>query len=271
MDGTISQDSTDAITGKQLYSLGDNVAQYFGGGAKYENGQWVDPSFKVKTVNSDGNTEDQTYQNVAAAFEGVGTSITNVQNKFTTEITNQINRLQSDDSAVVHYDKKGEGETDYTSVTLGKGKDYKPVGLHNVADGIISDKSHDAINGGQIYKIGEDIAKFLGGGVAFNNGAFTQPTYKLSNVDADGKITDNTFNDVGSAFTGLDENIKNVNNRIKEVSEGVAQDSLNWNEKEKAFIAQHGKKKPIAKLNSLQPGILQKTRWKRLMVPNFIL
>ncbi|MBX4336569.1 hypothetical protein [Bartonella raoultii] len=69
---------------------------------KYENGQWVDPSFKVKTVNTDGNTEDQTYQNVAEALTGVGTSFTNIKN----EITNQINHLQSDDSAVVHYDKK---------------------------------------------------------------------------------------------------------------------------------------------------------------------
>ncbi|WP_193756310.1 hypothetical protein [Bartonella henselae] len=31
--------------------------------------------------------------------------------------------LQSDDSAVVHYDKKTDGNIDYTSVTLGKGKD----------------------------------------------------------------------------------------------------------------------------------------------------
>ncbi|WP_166428918.1 hypothetical protein, partial [Bartonella saheliensis] len=252
--GDITKDSTEAINGFQLYSLGDKVAAYFGGGAKYENGQWVDPSFKVKTVNADGNTEDQTYKNVAEALTGVGTSFTNIKD----EITNQINHLQSDDSAVVHYDKKESGETDYTSVTLGKGKDYKPVGLHNVADGIISDKSHDAINGGQIYKIGEDIAKFLGGGVAFNNGAFTQPTYKLSNVDADGKITDNTFNDVGSAFTGLDENIKNVNNRIKEVSEGVAQDSLNWNEKEKAFVAEHGKEKTNSKIKFLAAGDITK-------------
>ncbi|UNF53814.1 hypothetical protein MNL01_00190 [Bartonella krasnovii] len=99
----------------------------------------------------------------------MGTSFTNVQNKFTNEITNQINHLQSDDSAVVHYDKK-DGTINYGSVTFG-GKDKTPTSLHNVANGIISDKSHDAVTGGQIYKIGEDIAKFLGGNAAFNNGA----------------------------------------------------------------------------------------------------
>ncbi|UNF53817.1 hypothetical protein MNL01_00205 [Bartonella krasnovii] len=90
-------------------------------------------------------------------------------------------------------------------------------------------------------------------------------------MDSTGKITDSSFNDVGSAFAGLDINIKNVNQRIKEVSEGVAQDSLSWSKEANAFSAQHGKKKKqIAKLNSLLPEILQKTRLMQSMVHNFI-
>ncbi|WP_208439308.1 hypothetical protein, partial [Bartonella tribocorum] len=42
--------------------------------------------------------------------------------------------LQSDDSAVIHYDKKEKDEIDYQNVTFGKGKDSTAVGLHNVAD-----------------------------------------------------------------------------------------------------------------------------------------
>ncbi|UNF43962.1 Vomp family autotransporter [Bartonella krasnovii] len=241
LDGDIASGSTDAVTGGQLYSMNEQLASYLGGGAGYDTeGKWQTPSFKVKTVKEDGNSEEKEYKNVADALAGVGTSFTNVQNKFTNEITNQINHLQSDDSAVIHYDKK-DGTINYGSVTFG-GKDKTPTSLHNVANGIISDKSHDAVTGGQIYKIGEDIAKFLGGNAAFNNGAFTQPTYKLSSVDSTGKIADNTFNDVGSAFVGLDENIKNVNQRIREVSEGVAQDSLSWSKEANAFVALHGKK-----------------------------
>ncbi|UNF47148.1 Vomp family autotransporter [Bartonella krasnovii] len=241
LDGDIASGSTDAVTGGQLYLMNEQLASYLGGGAGYDTeGKWQAPSFKVKTVKKDGNSEDKNYTNVADALAGVGTSFTNVQNKFTNEITNQINYLQSDDSAVIHYDKK-DGTINYGSVTFG-GKDKTPTSLHNVANGIISDKSHDAVTGGQIYKIGEDIAKFLGGNAAFNNGAFTQPTYKLSSVDSTGKIADNTFNDVGSAFVGLDENIKNVNQRIREVSEGVAQDSLSWSKEANAFVALHGKK-----------------------------
>ncbi|WP_273759001.1 hypothetical protein, partial [Bartonella sp. AU55XJBT] len=149
--------------------------------------------------------------------------------------------LQSDESAVVHYDKKA-GETggiNYTSVTFG-GKDKTAVGLHNIADGKISEDSHDAITGGQINKIGEDVAKFLGGEASFENGALTQPTYKLSYIAKDGVVTESSFQGVGTAFSGLDTNIKNVNDRIKEVSEGVAKDSLNWSSTEGAFVAQHG-------------------------------
>uniref|UniRef100_UPI00235F622D hypothetical protein n=1 Tax=Bartonella sp. MM73XJBT.G TaxID=3019097 RepID=UPI00235F622D len=233
--GAISSDSHDAINGSQVHSLGSTVASYFGGDAKYENGQWTAPNFKVKTINTDGQEKDETYQNVSTAFEGVGSSFTNIKN----EITKQVNNLQSEGSAVVHYDKKAEGGIDYTSVTLG-GKDQTLTVLHNVGDGKIGDNSHDAINGGQIYKVGEDIAKFLGGDASFKDGSLTQPTYKLSNVATDGEVTDNSFNDVGTAFSGLDKNIQHVNDRIKEVSQGVAKDSLNWSSAEGAFVASHG-------------------------------
>ncbi len=236
LDGTISKDSTDAITGKQLYSLSDNVAKSFGDGAGYDaEGNWKTPTFKVKTVKDNGESEEQEYKNVAAAFEGVGASFTNIKK----DITNQINHLQSEDSAVVHYDKKDEGETDYASITLG-GKDKTSTALRNVADGKIAKDSHDAITGGQINKIGEDITKYLGGESSFKDGALTGPSYNLSDVSKDGQITDKSFTDVGKAFEGLDSNIKNVNDRIKEVSEGVAQDSLSWSKGDGAFSAQHG-------------------------------
>ncbi|CDO39557.1 surface protein/adhesin [Bartonella henselae] len=251
LDGNIASGSTDAVTGGQLYSLNEQLATYFGGGAKYENGQWIAPTFKVKTVNGEGKEEEKTYQNVAAAFEGVGTSFTNIKS----EITKQINHLQSDDSAVVHYDKDDKnGSINYASVTLGKGKDSAAVALHNVAEGSISKDSHDAINGGQIHTIGEDVAKFLGGAASFNNGAFTGPTYKLSNIDAKGDVQQSEFKDIGSAFAGLDTNIKNVNNNvtnkfneltqsITNVTQQVKGDSLLWSDEANAFVARHEKSK----------------------------
>ncbi|WP_341872058.1 hypothetical protein [Bartonella tribocorum] len=256
-DGNIASGSTDAVTGGQLYSMNEQLATYFGGEAGYnEKGEWKAPTFKVKTVQEDGNSEEKAYQNVAEALAGVGTSFTNVQNKITNEITNQINHLQSEDSAVVHYDKDDKnGTINYASITLG-GKDKTPTALHNIADGAISSESHDAINGKQINKIGEDIAKFLGGEASFKNGVLKSPTYKLSYIAKDGVVTESSLDGVGTALAGLDSNIKNVNDRIKEVSEGVAQDSLNWSNAEGAFVAQHEKEgeKTNSKIKYLAAG-----------------
>ncbi|EJF74204.1 hypothetical protein MCO_01830, partial [Bartonella sp. DB5-6] len=47
--GTISESSTDAVNGSQLYSMNNTVAKYFGGGASYKEGTWTAPTFTVKT------------------------------------------------------------------------------------------------------------------------------------------------------------------------------------------------------------------------------
>ncbi|WP_208436332.1 hypothetical protein, partial [Bartonella phoceensis] len=91
-------------------------------------------------------------------------------------------------SSVVLYDKT-EGEnstTDYTSVTFGKGKDRAPVGLHNVGNGQISESSHDAINGSQLYLLGNGLARSLGGGAQYENGEWKAPKFKVHVVKEDG-------------------------------------------------------------------------------------
>uniref|UniRef100_UPI0035D0E1B8 hypothetical protein n=1 Tax=Bartonella sp. MR30HLJHH TaxID=3243557 RepID=UPI0035D0E1B8 len=329
LGGAISAISTDAVNGSQLHTLGTGVASYFGGGASYADGKWTAPTFKVKAIKEDGSPEDKEYPDVASAFAGVGSSITNVQNKLTEQVNNVINKvesesfvqqdktthrltigaavggseinvanktgadrtlsgvkdatksneavnkgqldkglkdlsnsLQSDESAVVHYDKKNDenGSINYTSVTLGKAKDKTAVGLHNVADGKISKDSHDAITGGQINTIASDLSKILGGDVSFDGKNFKGPTYNLSSIDEKGEVTDKPHTDVSSAFAGLDKNIKNVNDRIKEVSEGVAQDSLSWSDDDKAFVALHGEgdDKKASKITSLAVGDITK-------------
>ncbi|MDM9997448.1 hypothetical protein QVL65_07580, partial [Bartonella henselae] len=212
LDGDVSKDSTDAITGKQLYSLGDKIASYLGGNAKYEDGEWTAPTFKVKTVKEDGKEEEKTYQNVAEALTGVGTSFTNVKN----EITKQINHLQSDDSAVVHYDKNKDetGGINYASVTLGKGKDSAAVTLHNVADGSISKDSRDAINGSQIYSLNEQLATYFGGGAKYENGQWTAPIFKVKTVKEDGEEEEKTYQNVAEALTGVGTSFTNIKSEI---------------------------------------------------------
>ncbi|MBX4336575.1 hypothetical protein K3248_08255 [Candidatus Bartonella raoultii] len=82
--GKISAASTEAINGSQLYSLGKDVAKYFGGGAEYKDGDWSAPSFTLKAFSEDGKeSENKTYNNVGSAFAGIDKNFTNVNNHLT--------------------------------------------------------------------------------------------------------------------------------------------------------------------------------------------
>ncbi|MDD9330932.1 MAG: hypothetical protein PV353_11380, partial [Bartonella sp.] len=54
------------------------VADYLGGGAGYEDGQWIDPTFTINVLNEDGSTGEKEYKNVADALKDVSSSFTTV-------------------------------------------------------------------------------------------------------------------------------------------------------------------------------------------------
>ncbi|WP_375695439.1 YadA-like family protein [Bartonella sp. AC66GZZY] len=153
------------------------------------------------------------------------------------------------------FDATGLVITDGPKITTG-GIDAGNKKVTGVTSGDLSTSSTDAVNGSQIHTITENLSKILGGNVSFDGKNFKVPEYKLSNIDEKGVVTDKPHSDVGSAFKGLDENIKNVNARIKEISEGVAQDSLSWSDGEKAFVALHGEgdDRKASKITSLAAG-----------------
>ncbi len=74
--GDISEQSTDAINGSQLYAMSNVVARYFGGGAEYKDGNWSAPNFTVKAFDMDGNETENIYTNVADALAGVNSALT---------------------------------------------------------------------------------------------------------------------------------------------------------------------------------------------------
>ncbi|WP_404977318.1 YadA-like family protein [Bartonella sp. AC62GZZY] len=159
--------------------------------------------------------------------------------------------------------KIGKNTFDATGLVIADGPKITTGGIDagnkkvtGVTSGDLSTSSTDAVNGSQIHTITEDLSKILGGNVSFDGKNFKVPEYKLSNIDEKGVVTDKPHSDVGSAFKGLDENIKNVNARIKEISEGVAQDSLSWSVDEKAFVALHGEgdDRKASKITSLAAG-----------------
>ncbi|WP_375637167.1 MULTISPECIES: Vomp family autotransporter [unclassified Bartonella] len=323
-DGELSQTSTQAVNGSQLFAtnkkvttvtgnlskVAENTSKYFGGSTDVLEG--IEPTFLI---------QGQTHRNVTDAFTAVNTSITNIDNKISDVVKNSlvkqdgvsasitigkdtagteiniagygkvarsisgvkaaekgdeaVNKDQLDKSikditkdietataAAVLYDKDEDGNVNYSSVTLGGNKNNEPVALHNVKKGSLSENSHDAINGSQINKISADIAKFFGGGAKFVNGAFEGLKYTLSAI-VGGEVGKANFYDVGSALTGLDKNVQDVNQRLTNVSnefnqriEDFSKDALLWDDEEEAFVARHEKdgQKTKSKLKYLLDG-----------------
>ncbi|KAF1026044.1 MAG: Autotransporter adhesin NhhA [Acinetobacter bereziniae] len=75
----------------------------------------------------------------------------------------------------------------------------------NVADGVISSTSKDAINGSQLNASNTNIYNYLGGGANYETN--TGPTYNVGN---------GSHNNVGDALTSLDQKVTNVSNQLEQ-------------------------------------------------------
>ncbi|MEL6093327.1 YadA-like family protein [Bartonella schoenbuchensis] len=139
--------------------------------------------------------------------------------------------------------------------------------ITNMAEGKLSEKSQDVVNGAQLYSISNNIAKYLGGSAVVREGVLLEPRYTLSRVFADGNTEPVYFSDVGSALKELDANVKNVNSHLKyvsgnfteaidKISQKFKHSTLLWNRRERAFVALHteGGKRKNSKLTFLMDG-----------------
>ncbi|WP_455478681.1 Vomp family autotransporter [Bartonella sp. B10] len=192
-DGEISFGSMDAITGNQLYLMGDQIAQYFGGGAKYENGQWTNPNFKVVQVDVGGAVGGKiNYSNVAEAFEGVNNSILHVNNRIA-EIKNKVNN----EDVLLWNQSKGA----YDANRNGRAKK-----IINVADGKVQRDSTDAVNGGQLWKTNERV---------------TNVEQRVNHIDKKVDVFSNAIHDIGTTVTNISNRVDNIENKYNGIVDGV--------------------------------------------------
>ncbi|MGE8541822.1 MAG: YadA-like family protein [Acinetobacter sp.] len=84
-DGATNQDSKDAVNGSQLNATNQKVAEYLGGGAKFENGSWTAPSYTV----GHGDTA-QNFGDVGGAID----ALNNADQALGNRITNLGDRLE---------------------------------------------------------------------------------------------------------------------------------------------------------------------------------
>ncbi|WP_086127262.1 trimeric autotransporter adhesin SadA [Salmonella enterica] len=227
--GDINSTSTDAVTGAQIYSLSQSVADRLGGGASVNSDGTVNaPLYEVGTG---------IYNNVGSALSALNTSITN------TEAT--VAGLAED--ALLWDDSTSAFSASHT------GNASK---ITNLAAGTLAADSTDAVNGSQLFDTNEKVDQNTAD-IATNTGSINQNTADITaNTDS---INQNTT-DIAANTTSINQNttdiatnttsINNLSNSVTTLTD----DALLWDAASGAFSAKHNGSD--SKITNLAAGTL---------------
>jgi autotransporter adhesin len=184
--GEVSATSTEAINGAQLHGTATSVATALGGGVVVN----PDGSISAPAYSIDGGT----YGNVGDAFDAVDTALASVGGS--------VGEL---DAFAVRYDDDGSGNPDTASITLG-GVDG--TSIDNVAAGQIDPASMQAVNGAQLFALGDRVATVFGGGASYMGGSFVPPTFVIQG---------DSYSTVAGAFDAVNGQITNLYDSIADI------------------------------------------------------
>ncbi|EAW0946442.1 YadA-like family protein [Salmonella enterica] len=270
--GDINANSTDAVTGAQIYSLSQSVADRLGGGASVNSDGTVNaPLYKVGTG---------IYNNVGSALSALNSSITN---------TDASVAGLADDALL----------WDSSTSAFSANRNGNASKIINVAAGDLSEDSTDAVNGSQLYEtnqkvdqntsaiadINTSITNLSSDNLSWNettssfsasHGSST--TNKITNVAAgelseestdavngsqlfetNEKVDQNTT-DIAANTTNITQNstaIENLNTSVSDINTsitGLTDNALLWDEDIGAFSANHGGS--ISKITNVAAGAL---------------
>ncbi|MZX09981.1 adhesin [Escherichia coli] len=213
--GAISNTSTDAINGSQLYTISDSVAKRLGGGA---------------TVGSDGTVTALSYALKSGTYNNVGDALSGIDNN-----TLQWNRTAGAFTAA-------HGSNTTSKIT-------------NVAKGTVSATSTDVVNGSQLYDLQQDALLWNGTAFSAAHGTdvtskITNVTAgDLSDTSTDavnGSQLKATKDDVAANTTNITNltgevagNTTSITNLTDTVN-NLGEDALKWDDAAGAFTAAHG-------------------------------
>ncbi|EAA4512028.1 autotransporter adhesin SadA [Salmonella enterica] len=198
--GDINANSTDAVTGAQIYSLSQSVADRLGGGASVNSDGTVNaPLYKVGTG---------IYNNVGSALSALNSSITNT------------------DASVAGLAEDAllwDGNTSAFSANH-SGSDSK---ITNLAAGTLAADSTDAVNGSQLFDTNEKVDQ--------NTADITTNTDSINQNTTD--IAANTAS-INQNTTDIATNTTNINSLSNSVTT-LTDDALLWDGSASAFSANH--------------------------------
>ncbi|HFG8867375.1 TPA: trimeric autotransporter adhesin SadA [Salmonella enterica] len=241
--GDINSTSTDAVTGAQIYSLSQSVADRLGGGASVNSDGTVNaPLYEVGTG---------IYNNVGSALSALNTSITNTE----ASVAGLAEDALLWDESISAFSASHTGNA--SKIT-------------NLAAGTLAADSTDAVNGSQLFDTNEKVDKNTAD-IATNTGSINQNTADITaNTDSINQnttdiaanttsinqntadITTNT-NSINQNTTDIATNTTNINNLSDSITT-LTDDALLWDAASGAFSANHNGS--ASKITNLAAGTL---------------
>ncbi|WP_080242334.1 trimeric autotransporter adhesin SadA [Salmonella enterica] len=198
--GDINSTSTDAVTGAQIYSLSQSVADRLGGGASVNSDGTVNaPLYEVGTG---------IYNNVGSALSALNTSITNTE----ASVAGLAEDALLWDESISAFSASHTGNA--SKIT-------------NLAAGTLAADSTDAVNGSQLFDTNEKVDKNTAD-IATNTDSINQNTTD---------IAANT-NSINQNTTDIATNTTNINNLSDSITT-LTDDALLWDAASGAFSAKH--------------------------------
>ncbi|HGJ4249527.1 TPA: YadA-like family protein [Salmonella enterica subsp. enterica serovar Bovismorbificans] len=227
--GDINSTSTDAVTGAQIYSLSQSVADRLGGGASVNSDGTVNaPLYEVGTG---------IYNNVGSALSALNTSITNTEAS--------VAGLAED--ALLWDDSTSAFSASHT------GNASK---ITNLAAGTLAADSTDAVNGSQLFDTNEKVDKNTAD-ITANTDSINQNTADITaNTDS---INQNTT-DIAANTTSINQNTTDIAtnttniNSLSDSATTLTDDALLWDAASGAFSAKHNGND--SKITNLAAGTL---------------
>ncbi|EAV8810021.1 TPA: autotransporter adhesin SadA [Salmonella enterica subsp. enterica serovar Typhimurium] len=227
--GDINSTSTDAVTGAQIYSLSQSVADRLGGGASVNSDGTVNaPLYEVGTG---------IYNNVGSALSALNTSITNTE----ASVAGLAEDALLWDESISAFSASHTGNA--SKIT-------------NLAAGTLAADSTDAVNGSQLFDTNEKVDKNTAD-IATNTGSINQNTADITaNTDS---INQNTT-DIAANTTSINQNTTDIatnTTNINNLSDSITtltDDALLWDAASGAFSANHNGS--ASKITNLAAGTL---------------
>ncbi|MGO3126146.1 MAG: YadA family autotransporter adhesin, partial [Advenella sp.] len=228
--GTLSADSKDGVNASQLFAAGSSTAAAFGGDSTFdpETGEvkaglkigdklFTSVNSALDAINNNVGTVARRSWDIAGADGIVANVATGGQvrfvagNEYTKVGVTQDNGVStvsvSAASSPLQYTQANQanGKNDpiadpfikTNSVTLVGQDTTAPVSLNNVARATLSADSVQAVNGQQLYGLGQSIASTLGGETRFNA--------ETGQLDTTIRIGNNSYRNVADALSSIGE------------------------------------------------------------------